>query len=100
MNLSDIWHTYFQISPDPRIWLVQLFMVVVATVGCNFVLMRLVRVAERAVQGTNSLWDDALLSAAVLPVRLLMWVIGLSVAAEILEAIEPSAIFEIGRAHV
>ncbi len=93
MNLSDIWHTYFQISPDPRIWLVQLFMVVVATVGCNFVLMRLVRVAERAVQGTNSLWDDALLSAAVLPVRLLMWVIGLSVAAEILEAIEPSAIF-------
>ncbi len=93
MQISDLWHTYFQLSPEPRIWLIQLFMVVTATVCCNFVLMRFIDFAERVVGRTRSVWDNALLEAARVPVRLLVWVIGLSIAVEILEAVEPSALF-------
>jgi MscS family membrane protein len=93
MNLSELWSTYFQLSPDPRIWLAQLFMVVTATVSCNFILMRIIDLAERVVGNTTSVWDDALLEAARVPVRLVVWVIGLSIAIEILEAIRPSELF-------
>lgn len=93
MNLPELWSTYFQLSPEPRIWLIQLFMVVTATVCCNFVLMHFIDLAERVVDRTRSVWDNALLEAARVPVTLLVWVIGLSIAVEILEAVEPSAIF-------
>lgn len=93
MTLSELWFTYFQISPDPRVWLIQLFMVITATVFCNFICMRVIDLAERMVSRSRATWDDALLEAARLPVRLLVWVLGLSIGVEILEAVEPSAVF-------
>lgn len=93
MNLSELWPTYFQTSPDPRVWLTQLFLVVTATVICNFILMRIIDMAERVVSRSASAWDNALVEAARVPVRLIVWVIGLSVAIGILEAVQPSALF-------
>lgn len=93
MDVSEFWQNYFYASAEPRFWLMQLFAVVMSTVACNFILMRLIDMAERVTQRTNGIWDDALLEAARIPLRLLVWIIGLSVAAHILEAVQSSAIF-------
>lgn len=85
---------YLHLSPDPGIWLIQLFAIVLATVCINFVLMRVLDVVERAADRTASMWDDALIHAARLPLRLLVWVGGLSVAVRLIQAVKPSLVFD------
>ncbi|WP_111656429.1 mechanosensitive ion channel family protein [Isoalcanivorax indicus] len=82
-------------SDEPRIWLLQVFMVVLVTVTVNFILMRLIDLAEKLVGRTDTLWDDALLEAARLPLKLVTWVIGLSVAINIMQTAAPAALFEV-----
>ncbi|RRD67557.1 mechanosensitive ion channel family protein [Comamonadaceae bacterium OH2310_COT-174] len=88
--------SYLQVSSDPSIWAVQLFAIVFATVCCNFVLLRVLDFFARVTSHTRSIWDDALLQAARLPLRLMVWVIGLSAAVALLNAIERNVLF----AHV
>lgn len=91
----DIVQAYLQISPDPSIWLVQVFLVVLATVSCNFLLMRLIDLAEKIVARTESIWDDALLEAARIPVRLTVWLLGISIAATLLKQVGPNAFLDL-----
>lgn len=93
-SLIDTYHFLFQVSPEPKIWLFQLFGVVLFTVSCNFALMRVVDALERAVAKTGSLWDDALLEAARIPVRLFVWTLGFTVAAKLLDNATQSSLFE------
>lgn len=81
-------------SDEPRIWLLQVFMVVLVTVTVNFILMRLIDLAEKLVGRTDTLWDDAVLEAARVPLKLVTWVIGLSIAINIMQAAAPAALFE------
>ncbi|MBA3979426.1 MAG: mechanosensitive ion channel protein MscS [Alcanivorax sp.] len=81
-------------SDEPRIWLLQVFMVVLVTVTVNFILMRLIDLAEKLVGRTDTLWDDAVLEAARVPLKLVTWVIGLSIAVNIMQAAAPAALFE------
>ncbi|MED5387292.1 MAG: mechanosensitive ion channel family protein [Pseudomonadota bacterium] len=73
------------------IWLTQLFIIVLCTVSVNFILMRVIDVADRLINKTETLWDDALLEAARIPLRLVFWVIGLSVSVELLQAVTEEA---------
>ncbi|MBL7250175.1 mechanosensitive ion channel family protein [Alloalcanivorax sp. C16-2] len=86
------------IWPGPEtqtvVWLAQVFAVVFCTVATNFILMRVIDLLDHLSDKTENLWDDALLEAARVPVRLLLWVVGLSVAAEMLQSVSESAIFE------
>lgn len=69
------------------IWLTQLFIIVLCTVSVNFILMRVIDVLDRLINKTETLWDDALLEAARIPLRLVFWVIGLSISVELLQAV-------------
>lgn len=93
--LSD-WHVLLK-WPDPHtetvIWLTQVFVVVFATVFTNFILMRVLDVVDHFSRKTQNLWDDSLLDAARVPVRLLLWVVGLSVAAEMMHSVAQSDLF-------
>jgi len=84
---------FFQQSGETHIWLTQVFIAVFVTVSINFILIRLLHIAEKITQKTSSLWDDALLEAVQLPVRLFVWTIGLSFAAKILDNVTQTAIF-------
>ena len=79
---------------ETLVWLTQVFVVVFCTVATNFILMRVIDLIDHLSRKTENLWDDALLEAARVPVRLLLWVVGLSVAAEMLQSVSESAIFE------
>lgn len=85
---------YFKASTEMRVWLVQVFVVVFATVSVNYFLMRALDGVQRMTKQTVSLWDDALINAARLPIRLFAWVWGLSVAAHILHGVSEFSVFE------
>ncbi|PKM22255.1 MAG: mechanosensitive ion channel protein MscS [Gammaproteobacteria bacterium HGW-Gammaproteobacteria-14] len=91
--MLDWLQPYLQHSTETRIWMTQVFLVVFATVATNFILMRLIDIAEYMVEKTQSLWDDALLEAARIPVRLFVWTIGLAFAADILHGVTETELF-------
>jgi len=91
--MLDTLNEYVQLSADPKVWMVQLFLVVLVTVCINFVLLRLIDWGERVVAKTESVWDDALLQAARTPVRMLTWLLGLSVCTLLLEKAGPAVVF-------
>jgi MscS family membrane protein len=91
--MLDTLQPFLQQSTETRIWLTQVFTVVFATVTTNFLLMRIIDVLERAVEKTDSLWDDALLEAARIPVRLFVWTIGITFAVDILDNVTETAVF-------
>lgn len=79
---------------DSNNWIVHVFGVVVATVLTNFILRRVLgRLLSKAEQ-TKNIWDDSLVSAAKRPLLLFVWVIGLSIAAEIVELVSNNGIFQ------
>lgn len=80
-------------SGEPEIWVTQIFLISLATVTLNFILMRVIDILDHYITRSGTLWDDALLAAARLPVRLVIWVIGLSISINVLRQVSDTAIF-------
>ena len=74
-------------------WIVQVFFVVLATVIINFIMKLVLERIQRRFEKTENLWDDAILQAARRPLALLVWVIGLSIAAEIIQPVAENELF-------
>jgi MscS family membrane protein len=68
--------------------------VVLAAVLANIVSHFLLRHAEKITRRTASAWDDALIQAAKRPVPLVIWVIGIALAAGIVGQESGAAIFD------
>ena len=78
--------TSLDLHPDTMNWALQAFIVVFVALLLDFVQKRvLVRLYRRA-QATQNLWDDALVDALRRPLSLLIWVVGITFAAEIVGA--------------
>lgn len=60
----------------------EIFLVVLGVVIVNFVLKLLLAMLQKRVAASRNLWDDALFAAISAPLRALVWVLGLSLAAE------------------
>jgi len=75
-------------------WVIRVFIVVLATVTASFIARHLLARALKKTQATQNYWDDSLLSAGRLPVHGLIWVFGLSIAAEIIDNVSENTIFE------
>jgi MscS family membrane protein len=58
-----------------------IFAIVLAALLLDFVQRRIASRLEKVVKSTENLWDDAAFHAAVKPLSLLIWVIGVTVAA-------------------
>ncbi len=75
-------------------WMIQVFLVVFTTVVFNFFIRFLLQKAHQKLKQTENVWDDAVLISAKKPLALLVWVIGLSIAAEIIRPIAQTDLFE------
>lgn len=74
-------------------WVLQVFIVVLAVLVVNFMQQRaLLKVLKRLTQ-TATVWDDALVDAARRPLTLLIWILGLTFAAEIVANKTEATIF-------
>lgn len=72
----------------------EVFVVVFATVLINFIALHLLRQIVRHIEKTKNYWDDALVLAARKPLSVLIWLLGISLAADIIAADTQAVIFE------
>jgi len=75
-------------------WIFQVFAVVLATAIFNFGLRLVLDKALKQARLTTNHWDDDLIAAARRPLLLGSWVIGLSIAALIIDEIASNVLFE------
>ncbi|WP_298432470.1 mechanosensitive ion channel family protein [Ottowia sp.] len=89
----DTLHLYFQISPEPHIWLLQLAGIALLTLLASGVLVRMLRRLASADDARRSLWRGALLHACGPALALLIWVAGLSASASLLHGVVPGGLW-------
>lgn len=76
-------------------WVVQVFIIVFLTLLLNFILKKALAKLYTQFKKTRSSWDDGLVDAMQAPTALLVWVIGLTFAAEIVKSHTEAEIFSI-----
>ncbi len=96
--MENSWLTAFkqQIAQIDGIggWTLQVFIVVLAILLINFFLVRVLRRLIAKTDTSKNPWDDAVIHSIRQPLRLLVWVVGLSFAAEIIRAKTAAPIFQ------
>ncbi|MEX1033322.1 MAG: mechanosensitive ion channel family protein [Cellvibrionaceae bacterium] len=87
-----IWLT--EVVGEEHYWIAYVFVVVLATLVAAYILRLVLLKVERRAQVTKTLWDDALIGAIQRPARWLVWLLGLSLAAEVAGRVADVEIFE------
>lgn len=75
-------------------WIGQVFVVVLATLTLDLVQRHMLDRVVARIEQTRNFWDDALIDAARAPLRVIIWLVGLSYAVSIAQAERAAAIFE------
>ncbi len=65
-------------------WCWQVLAIVIATIVTNHIIRHILNKLKIQVEKTSNVWDDALLQSAYLPIRLIVWLIGLTLILAIL----------------
>lgn len=92
MDLDFLQGKFWQ---DEGVWITQIFAVVFLALLADFFQRRILRSLAQRLAKTSNLWDDALLEAIRKPLSLLIWVLGISFAADIAAAKAKIEIFSI-----
>lgn len=74
-------------------WIWQVFLAVFMTVIINAIASAVLKRLQQRLETTPTVWDDAFLAAAHLPLRALMWLIGINIAANITYAHTKAPLF-------
>jgi len=75
-------------------WIYQVFVVVFVVLLTNLIIRKLMDRLHKKLERTKNPWDDALIHALRKPLSILIWVIGISFAAEIAAGVTSAIIFE------
>jgi MscS family membrane protein len=75
-------------------WTIQVFIIVFVSLLFDWVQKRLLRKLHKNLEKTKNYWDDTLIEAAQRPITALIWILGLSFAAEIVQAQSEAVVFE------
>lgn len=75
-------------------WVMQVFVIVFFTLLIDLIQKRLLRKLHKNLGRTKNYWDDSLIEAAQRPISALIWVLGLTFAAEIVQTRSDAVIFE------
>ena len=76
-----------------NIWITQVFVVVLAVLVINAVQKRVISRLVHRLRPTDKTWDDAVFEALQKPLSLFIWIVGISFAAQIVQAKTSAAIF-------
>lgn len=90
--MSDF-HLEFIRWASQNAWVVQVFVVVFAALLGSFLLRRALNNLHAKLKRTANVWDDSVVAALQGPALLLVWVVGLTFAADIVRAQTEAAIF-------
>ncbi len=75
-------------------WIAQVFIIVFVSLLLDWIQKRLLRRLYARAERTENYWDDALIEAAQRPLSVLIWIVGLTFAAEIMKAQSGAVIFD------
>ncbi|MGB7390874.1 MAG: mechanosensitive ion channel family protein, partial [Marinomonas sp.] len=75
--------TYLGLGDSNMHWIVRVFIVVLLTLIVNFIAVRVLSRIEHHLGKTKNPWDNVLIQATQKPIGVFIWLVGLSVAAEI-----------------
>ncbi len=103
MNVDELrawmahWMERLGLHPDGEVgWIGQIFVVVLLTALAALLASRLLDRVARQLERSKNRWDDAVLAALRRPMRWLIWIVGISFAAEIAREETRSALFGAG----
>ena len=81
---------------EENFWALEVFLVLLLVLLANFFLKRFLNRLRIEFTKTSNIWDDAVLAAAHRPVTLVVWVIGLTFAAQIVVSRIGVELFQLG----
>lgn len=82
-KLSQWWQ---QLVASGQTWILEIFVIVVVTLFANYFAVKFLKHLKQQTLRTKNLWDDALVESVSKPLAYLIWLIGFSWAAEIVDA--------------
>ncbi|MDH5378063.1 MAG: mechanosensitive ion channel family protein [Gammaproteobacteria bacterium] len=74
-------------------WIAQVFVIVLIAMTINFIQKRVLKKLHLKLTNTKNLWDDAAVEAARKPLSALIWIVGITFAAEVLQKETGAEIF-------
>lgn len=81
--MDQINQSYQQILSLPFAWVVEVFVVVFVTLLVAYYVRKLLDKLEEKTSNTHNIWDDGLVGALQAPSRWLIWLLGISFAADL-----------------
>lgn len=92
MNISELFNkliTYVQLDA----WVIQVFIIVFISLLADFIQKRVISKFLKQLEKTDNFWDDALLVALQGPLSLLIWLLGLTFAADVIRSVSEAVIY-------
>lgn len=91
--MNEITQYFSDIDPQWS-WIISVFIIVLLTVITNFIARKLLLKLTHKLSKTRTLWDDVLVDAAGRPLTWVVWIIGISFAADVIYAATEAHIFQ------
>ncbi len=88
------WETITQFVTENNSYILQAFLVVLASLILDFMQRRILKKLHAKAEKTKSDWDDAIIDAIQKPLSLIIWAVGIYLAAEIVQAATGAVIFD------
>ena len=90
--MQNIYHGLMNLASE-NAWVVQVFFIIFLTLLCDFLLRLVLKRLRGKLEATTNLWNDAVISAISGPVTLLVWMVGLTFAADVVRGETQATIF-------
>ena len=92
MDLIAGWMESLSVAIGLRPWAITVFLIVLVALLLDFLQRRYLVHFEKVVARTTNLWDDAIFKAARRPFSLLVWLIGITLAAQLIPVREEDSL--------
>jgi len=83
--MKELWANLLSWTITEETWILYVFVIVFTSLSANFVLKRFLKKLHSRFLKTHNLWDDAILLASQQPLKWLIWLIGLSLAFDVIK---------------
>ena len=93
MAIEKYWNDFVGWLQSGGDWILQVFIVIFLALLLNYVIKRILGRLQVKLEATKNPWDDSLIDALQKPLSVLIWILGVSFAAEIIHAKTDAVIF-------
>ena len=95
MSIEEIWQ-YLQQFDREKLWIVYIFAIIFVALLVDMVQKIVLGQVQKRLTSTTNVWDDALIHAVRKPLSLLIWIIGLTMALQVMEFKAATVVREVG----